>query len=639
MRRGARIVPPAARPTSCPPVDDPVPVGEQRGADSSGPAGAPREDQEVRAPAFASRPAWSATIVALTLALIALWIFLPALENGFVNFDDGLYVTDSPWLHEGLSLRSATWAFGQFYASNWHPLTVLSHMLDQELFGLDPRGHHLTSVILHAVNCALLFALLRAATGAVWRSAFAALLFALHPLRVESVAWVSERKDVLSALFALLALAAYVRWTREPSSRNYLATVCCFAFSLMSKATVITLPLVLLLLDFWPLRRVDPLERPIPWRRWATLGLEKVPLLVLALAVGLLTILAQGDAMSASAPTPLSLRAANAIDSYVSYLRMTLLPTGLSVFYPFPAAISPWRVVASLSGLALVTAGALLSLRRAPYLAVGWLWFLGSLAPVIGLLKVGDQAMADRYTYLPSIGLAIAASWGWAALTGGRLRRVSVALATALLVLLALLAGQQIRVWHDSVTLFRQALRVTTGNHIAHINLAQALAERGERSEAIHHYRRALEIREDSAVALGGLAQLLLAEGDAAASERHLLRALAIAPCDHRLHIALASTREAMGRLAEARASLAAALACEPLAVGAHWGLSRLFAREGELARAIAHARAGLSIEPNRTELRLFLVELLVREGRLEEARIELAAVPGGSQSSAAEPP
>jgi len=579
------------------------------------------------------------TIVALTLALIALWAFLPALENGFVNFDDGLYVTDSAWLHEGLTWRSARWAFEHFYASNWHPLTVLSHMLDRELFGLDPRGHHLTSIVLHAVNCALLFAVLAAATGAPWRSAFAALLFALHPLRVESVAWVSERKDVLSAFFALLALAAYVRWTRRRSSRSYLAIVGCFALSLMSKAMAITLPLALLLLDVWPLRRVDPLARPIAWRRWAALGREKVPLLVLSLAVGLLTILAQGDAMSVSAPVPLSLRVANAIDAYASYLRMTLVPAGLSVFYPFPAAISPWRVAVSLSGLILATAAALAALRRAPYLAVGWFWFLGLLVPVLGLVKVGDQAMADRYTYLPSIGLAIAASWGWEALTGSRLRRVSVALAAAALALLALLTAQQTRVWRDSVTLFAHALRVTTGNHIAHINLAQALAARGDRTEAIEHYRRAVAIREDSAVALGGLAQLLLAEGDAAASERHLLRALEVAPCDHRLHIALAAAREATGRLAEARASLAVALSCEPLAVPAHWGLSRLFAREGELDRAIAHARAGLAIEPNRTELRLFLVELLVRAGRGEEARIELAAEPGGDQSPLEAPP
>lgn len=552
----------------------------------------------------------------LALALVTLWTFLPALENGFVNFDDDLYATEAPWSRsDEVGLDSVLWAFGANYvASNWHPLTVLSHMTDRALFGLDPRGHHLSSVVFHVANTALLFLLLFSTTGALARSALATALFSLHPLRVESVAWVSERKDVLSTFFALLTLLAFVRFSRTRSVASGFATVLLFAAGLASKPMVVTLPFVMLLLAMWPLRRVDVTSPRIPVREVRTVLLEQVPLLALSFGAGLATLAAQAGAIEASEAYPAPMRCANAALSGARYLAKTLVPVNLSVFYPYPDPF-PWgRAALAAAGLALGTILVLRRLRKTPWLAVGWLWFFVTLAPVLGILKVGDQAMADRFTYLPSIGLAVVLAWGMAALAERTDRRTFVAgLAVLLLGALSVQTRRQIGVWRDSESLFRHAVDVTGGSSLAHLNLAEALWEGGRVEEAAGHYRLSLEHRPDVAEALGGLARTEIRSGDLTGAEANVRRALDIAPEDYRLWVTLGSAQAAAGHLDEAREALQRASKIRPTAFEPHWGLADLAARQGAHHEAVLHSRKALELAPWRTDLRQLHARFLAR--------------------------
>lgn len=558
-------------------------------------------------------------ILALALALLTLLSFLPALGNGFVNYDDTLYVTHSPWRTEGLSGQGFVAAFRDVYASNWHPLTVLSHQLDVELFGLEPRGHHLVSVLFHTASVVLLFALLRALTGATWRSALAAALFAVHPLRVESVVWVAERKDVLSVFFGLLTLLAYVRYARRPGAARYALVAGCFALSLMAKAMLVTLPCVLLLLDLWPLRRLATAAED-RWRSALRLLAEKLPLLALAAAVSLATLLAQRDAMAPSAVAPLALRLANAATSYLGYLGKTFWPRGLAPFYPYPETIAAPTLALAVIVLLGLTAGALLAWRRAPALAVGWLWFLGTLVPVIGLLKFGNQALADRYSYFPSIGLAIAGVWGLHELMGRRSPRFLGVSALLVILVLAALTRLQIAHWQNSETLFRHTLAVTGPSALAHLNLAEALRAQGRLGEAEAHYRAALALSPGDGYAHAGLGEALRARGDLEAALKHFRAAVTLDPRDVRKRQSLAIVLADLGRDREAIEVLSAALALDPANPELHWGLGDLLARQGEIAAAIEHLRAALKANPRLEPVRRALVQLLLREGRREEA-------------------
>ncbi len=575
-------------------------------------------------------------ILGLALALLTLVAFLPAIENGFVNFDDDLYATDSPWTDYGLTRTGFVWAFSHYYASNYHPLTVLSHMLDSELFGLEPRGHHLVSVLLHVANAVLLFAILWRLTGSLALSAVAAALWAVHPLRVESVAWVAERKDVLSGFFAILTLGAYLRYVRRRSLGAYAAVVVSFSLGLLAKSMLVTLPFALLLLDVWPLGRLAG------WcpRSLMRCAVEKLPLLALAVAAGVATILAQGEVMTVSEEAPLGLRAANAAVSYAAYLDKTVVPVELAVYYPFPAAIPAWKTIGA--GLLLIglSALALTTMRRAPYLAVGWFWFLGTLVPVIGLLKVGNQAMADRYTYLPAIGLSLAVTWGLHALWGKRFPKVMLGVAIAAVAILAALTRMQIGIWTDSETLFRHALAVTEHNAVAHLNLAEALRAAGDRREAEAHYRAALAVEPDLIEARAGLGHALRAWGDPQAALDHLRAAVELDRRDVRVHHSLAMTLSDLGRESEAIEHLRTILEIEPTYVEAHWGLGDLLARRGEVAAASGHFRAALALDPGLVELRMALAVLLARQGALDEAIAEFAVAlglePGNPQAALA---
>jgi hypothetical protein len=436
-----------------------------------------------------------AVVLALLLAAATAALLWPAGGFAFLNYDDNQYLTLNPRVTPGLTLDGAAWAFTSVgYAFNWHPLTWLSHMADVSLFGLDPRGHHLVNVLLHAANAALLFALLRALTGALWAPALVAALFAAHPLHVESVAWVSERKDLLSTLLGLATLAAYLRHLRRPGRWSLLPALAAFVLGLLAKPMLVGLPLLMLVLDFWPLGRLrGPRARRL---------LEKLPFLALAAAAAGVTYVAQlrGGALKGLQEVGLPVRAANALVAYVWYAAKALWPAGLTIFYPYPDPAGEgfwWRALAAALGLGLVTAAALRLARRAPYVLAGWLWYVATLLPVVGLVQAGLQAVADRYTYLPLAGLFLAAAWGGAA-AAPRRRRAAALAPVACALALAAFAGAaraQLGVWRDSVALFEHALAVTQDNFVAELNLSAALREQGRVAEADRHFQNWARIR------------------------------------------------------------------------------------------------------------------------------------------------
>ncbi len=455
-------------------------------------------------------------IVCLLLLSVTLAVYWQIGDHQFTNYDDTLYVTDNPHVKPGLAGGSVIWAFTATEEANWHPLTWLSHMVDCQLFGLRPRGHFLTSLFLHLANVLLLFAVLKRMTGALWRSAFVSALFALHPLHVESVAWVAERKDVLSTLFWLLTMLAYARYVERPTRARYVLTLVAFTLGLMAKPMLVTLPFVLLLLDYWPLDRMayggkgdDPpkrtrkrthsCEQRLPLSR---LVWEKIPFFALAAISSVVTFSFQqrAGAMADMEIFPLSSRIANALVSYLRYMGKIIWPSDLAVLYPHPGTSLPlwWGAAAGLAllGLSILV---VLVIRRRPYLAVGWLWYVGTLVPVIGLVQVGVQAYADRYTYVPLIGLFIMIAWGVPDLVGrwAQTRTVLAVLAATALAALTACTWIQLGYWKDSVSLFTHTLQVTTKNYVAHNNLGNALADRGEVEAAISQYTEALRIKPD----------------------------------------------------------------------------------------------------------------------------------------------
>ena len=456
--------------------------------------------------------------ICIFLALITWAVFGQTLRHDFVNYDDQDYVYANPAVQTGLSLGNVVWAFTHVHANNWHPVTTLSHMLDCQLYGLNPAGHHLTNVLLHTVAVILLFLVLRQMTGALWRSAFVAAVFAVHPLRVESVAWVAERKDVLSGVFFMLTLGAYVRYTRRPGSWGRYALVAVFfALGLMSKPMLVTLPFVLLLLDYWPLMRFpqpdhDPRLFPIP----RVLINEKLYLLGLSALSCLATLLAEEHTMGMGLALTLPQQVGNALISCATYIRQMFYPAHLAVFYPLPSAGLPVaQALAALLLLAAVSTAVLRWGKSRPWLPVGWLWYLGMLVPVLGLVQVGSQAHADRYTYLPQIGLYILLTWTAADLCAG-LRYRRLVLGTASLTLIAALAfcaRVQATYWQDSQSLWGHAVECTEPNIVAYGNLADALMQKGRTREAIVEYQQVLKLLPENPQAQFGLGLAWAREG------------------------------------------------------------------------------------------------------------------------------
>lgn len=568
-------------------------------------------------------------LLGLGLVLLTLIVYQPVSTYGFVNFDDGLYVTGNRHVQQGLTWQGFLWAWQANVASNWHPLTLLSHMLDCELFGLDARGHHLTNLLLHLANVWLLFEILRrmtrASAWAVAASAFVAVLFGIHPTHVESVAWIAERKDVLSGFFFLLTLGAWHRWVQAKTLRSYLLVLLFFACGLLSKPMVVTLPCVLLLLDVWPLGRLRAGEIRSTRELWADLRpllVEKVPLLVLSAASSAVTVFTQQGSLATLAAVSAGRRLGNALVSYVVYLGKTLWPAKLAAFYPLPAAVPLWKTLAAGALLAAITALAVWRLRRQPWLAVGWLWFLGMLVPVIGLVQVGRQAMADRYTYLPSIGLFLAVVWGTAELVSRwRLPRMAVAGgALAVIAALAVAAHAQVETWKDSLTLFRHAIAVTRNNYLAHLNVAVELSRRGEQEEALLHFREVLRLQPNLADAHAALATGFRRWGRPAEALPYAQRAVQLKPERAHFHHTLAMILEDLGRKDEAIAELRIAMERNPRLADARYGLGLLLQEKGRTDEALQHYRAALEANSDLVDLYAPTATLLAQKGELAEA-------------------
>jgi tetratricopeptide (TPR) repeat protein len=544
-------------------------------------------------------------------------------SNGFVMFDDDLYVTANAHVQRGLGWENFRWAFTTTEAANWHPLTWLSHMLDVQLFGLDAGRHHLTSLVIHAGNALLILLFLLRLTGSLWRSAAVSALFALHPLHVESVAWVAERKDLLSTLFGMLTLLAWLGWVRSRRRSLFALALLSFALGLMAKPMLVTLPFVLLLLDFWPLRRLPP--PGVPGEAVRRLLLEKGPFFLLAAASSVVTLLAQKAGGTVQTLTQLSFaeRVMNAAEAYVAYLGKTLWPVSLAIFYPHPrAALS--AVTATLSFLALVGLTALvLRLRTtAPCLLFGWLWYLGTLVPVIGLVQVGEQSMADRYTYVPLLGIFVAAVWGLADLVRSNrtARAAVVALSIGSIATLGVLCHAQVGVWKDSETLFRHALAVTGPNSLARNNYGLVLYGEGRAEEALVHLEEAIRIDPDYPDAHNnyGIALAKLERWDLAVAQYET--ALRLEPGAPSALVNLGNALLHLGRIREAESCFREVLSKNPESADARLGLGSVLGRQDRPAEALEQ----LELASRRTSRSAATLtargELLGRLGRVAEA-------------------
>ncbi|MGD8313734.1 MAG: tetratricopeptide repeat protein, partial [Syntrophobacterales bacterium] len=569
-------------------------------------------------------------LVYLVLIFVTLVVFHQLPSHDFINLDDDILVYENPHVHAGLNKEGIAWAFTTFEAYNYHPLTWLSHMLDCELFGLRPGMHHLTNLLFHLMNTALLLFVLRRMTGALWRSGFVAALFALHPLHVESVAWVAERKDLLSAFFWFLSIWAYARYTERPGLNRYLPVLLFFSLGLLAKPMVVTLPFVLLLLDFWPLGRTQfhqagtdnrPLQQKVSVFR---LVWEKIPLFALAAISIVVTFAAQqqGGALKSLEAFPLTTRIANALISYLSYIGKMIWPHNLAVYYPHSGSIPVWQAAGAGLTLICVTVLVIWTARKRPYLAVGWLWYLGTLVPVIGLVQVGSQAMADRYTYLPLVGLFIALAWGVPCLFAGWRHRQSMLaiLATIVLVSFTVCTWLQLRHWQNSITLFQHTLQVTTNNHFAHNNLGVALAQDGRLNEAISHYSEALRLKPGAFEVHNNLANALAAQGSVDEAIQHYFEALRLEPDYDKAHNNLGNVLAGTGRGEEAIIHYSEAIKINPDYAGAHYNLANALAAQGSVDEAIQHYFEALRILPDWAGAHNNLGVSLEKSGKLKEA-------------------
>ena len=524
-----------------------------------------------------------AVLIAITFA-----VFGQTLGHDFVNYDDNKYVYENADVSRGVTISRVIWAFTHFDKDNWHPLTSISHMIDCELFDLKPRGHHFTNVLLHTVAVVLLFFVLNrltggsSRTGTIWPSFFVAAVFAIHPLRAESVAWIAERKDVLSAVFFMLTLGAYARYTERPTFRRYLVMSILFACGLMAKAMLVTVPLVLLLLDYWPLNR---------WQRSGAgkLIFEKIPLLILSTISSVATLFAQRQWQIRLGELPFSWRLANAASACVLYLWEMIWPAKLAVIYPHREAFPLWQTICAVALLSAITGAVFLFRRTHPYLVVGWLWYLITLLPVLGFIKVGGLAHADRYTYLPQIGLCVAFTWGFVDFARSWRRRghqILAGCAAGLIIALAVRGAIQASYWRDSETLWRHTIGSTTNNDLAHFALADFLEKHNRVDEAIREYQAGLRIDPTNMDAETTIGNLLLEAGHGEEAVVHYQNALRLEP---------------------------SALAHYNLAVGFH--------RIGRLWEAIVHYKEALRIHPDYPDADYFLGQALLENGQTDEAK------------------
>ncbi len=567
------------------------------------------EPMRTRDPQFQTR-----CLIYGGLALVTLAMYLPVLYHGFVQYDDQQYVTDNPRVQAGLTWHGLVWAFG-FHAGNWHPLTWLSHMLDCQLYGAWAGGHHLTNVLLHVASTLLLFSVLNRMTNAVWRSAAVAALFAWHPLHVESVAWVAERKDVLCAFFWMLTLWLYARYAAKPSIARYLFALGSFALCLMSKPMGVTLPFVLMLLDYWPLKRFAIYD--LRFTIFKTLLLEKVPFLALSAVACVLTLRAQELAIVSTAGLSISQRLANVVVAYNHYLAVMFVPRNLAVYYPYQFHLPALTITCAAVVLGLVTLLTIKNFHSRPYLAVGWLWYLGTLVPVIGLVQVGDQAWADRYTYLPLIGLFVMLVW----LAGDIIKSRIVLQSLSVVAALALVAATsaQLSYWRNTRTLFEHAANVTRENALAVTILGSLLAEEGKSDKAMEYYQTALRYSPTFPEAHFFLGNALEEQGKLDEAVVEYQKALWFKPMQEQTHIFLAIALAKQKKYDEAIMHYTEALKLNPDSAPAHNNLARVFQTQGRFDDAIAHYNAALEIDPKLSIAHNNLGILLLQKGNLAE--------------------
>ena len=594
----------------------------------------------------------------LVLVCLTLAVYVHVRDFDFCNYDDDQYVYQNPWVLNGFSAQGAAWAFTNMHASNWHPLTWLSHMADSQLYGINAGNHHLTNVILHILNTLLLFAAFCRMTGMRWQSFFLAALFALHPLHVESVAWVAERKDVLSTFFMLLALNSYARYAAGPSRTRYLPVLGFFICALLSKPMVVTFPVLLLLLDYWPLGRLRSSETAPQKTTALALLVEKAPLLACAALSTAISFAAQlkGGAVTSLTDAPLQLRLANGLVSYCTYLRDMIEPFRLGLFYPFPDAI-PFSV-AALAGATIlaITLFVLQQRNKQPWLMVGWLWYLVALLPVIGIIRIGLQARADRYTYVSLEGIGIAVIWGITSLLRGSRRSQALGILCGAALVSALMAAsyRQVHYWRNSITLFEHTLAVTRNNYIAHNNLGLALINEGRLAEAIAqcrlslkinprcaetyvnlglsftqqgdlqlavlNYRIALELKPDFSVAHNNLGMILDKQGNAADAIKHYTLAIKNSPGYAEAYNNMGNALLNLNKPAEARDQFLLALQINPAYAEAHNNLGNAFTIAQDFDRALEHYQHALRLLPNNPDIYCNLGNIYALKGMLAEA-------------------
>jgi tetratricopeptide (TPR) repeat protein len=567
-------------------------------------------------------------LVCLVLLIATLTVYWQVGRFDFINYDDTGYITGNDHVKSGLTLKGLIWSFQTTGLSNWHPLTWLSFMLDIEIYGLNAGGHHLTSVLFHLANTLLLFILLRRMTTALWPSAFVAALFALHPLHVESVAWVAERKDVLSTFLGMLSLISYVRYTQQHSRSWYGLALLCFMLALMAKPMLVTLPFVLLLLDYWPLGRIKfnsafGLQSSDQTSSVFSLLFEKIPFFILTAASCVVTYYAQqsGGAVVPFELYPLSIRVANAVVAYMAYIGKMFWPAQLAVFYPYPDSFALWQVAAAAAVLVAVFIWVTVQIRKRPYLAVGWLWYFGTLVPVIGLVQVGSQAMADRYTYVPLIGLFIMIAWGGAELiVRRRLKRIRVAIVLgAVLMALMIVARVQTGHWANSITVFEHAIKTTGGSWVAHNNLGKALTDLGSGTEAFQHYSAALRYNPNSAHIHVNFGSALLAQGKIDEAVDHFDHALKLDPDFAEAYNNLGLAHVRRGHIEDAVYYFRIALQKNPYHANANKNLNLAISINAKINQAVTRMRQSLNIDLAESGLDLKMVELSNRKKDLIE--------------------
>ena len=598
-------------------------------------------------------------LICVGLLVLTVGSFYGLKYAGFVNYDDPPYVTQNAVVQQGLNLENARWAFTTFHYNNWHPLTWLSYMADFEVFGLSPLGFHATNLALHVANALLLFFLLARMTSAPWASAFVAAFFAVHPLHVESVAWISERKDVLSTLFWLLTMWAYLKYTEHRRPLWYLATALLLALGLMSKAMLVTLPFVLLLLDVWPLRRLT-IGAPAWIPNASRLVAEKLPFLVLSAIASYLTYIAQGEAVRTTRDLALIHRIENTVVSYGRYIAKSFWPSDLTVFYPHPVGWPAATIAAALLLITVLTIAALLTVRNRPYLFTGWFWFLGTLVPVIGLVQIGNQSIADRYMYVPLIGLSIALAWGLRDVISAKpaLRNPIIVSVFVALVLCAHLTTRQVKLWRDSIALLTHCERVS-GPHIVILNnLTAAFLEQGRTNEANERVLTALRTVPHEQLAWWNAGNMALREQKYDEAISYYQEGLRRKPPNPELHLNIGIALARQGKLQEAIEQYQAALALNPNylegrlnlastfvrlrnfdAAGtnyamilrdhpnfapAHFNAANLFMETGAPDKAIHHLQTAVHLQPNFTDAHRQFGLLLVKAGRPAEARRHL---------------